>query len=93
MNNQFYDDLKRGEVGESFFYDAMARKGIALTDARNDESARRRDLLLAAELTLASHPLRPPSVLVLFYHTFHLSASSGPEQRQTIQLNTQGTFS
>ena len=44
MNNQFYDDLKRGEVGENFFYEAMARKGIALTDARNDESARRRDI-------------------------------------------------
>ena len=44
MNNQFYDDLKRGEVGENFFYEAMARKGIALTDARNDESARARDI-------------------------------------------------
>lgn len=37
----------------------------------------RRDLLLAAVLVPASHSLRP-SVSVLLYHTFRLSAISGP---------------
>lgn len=44
MANDFYNDVRRGKVGEKLFYDAYARAGHKVEDVSDNLDYRRRDI-------------------------------------------------